>query len=255
MFGYFAVFLLATSVRATCIGSLANCTDISSHSIYVGTGNDDFYTDLNANNTPGNTIVTCNQSWIDLSSGDLATFGFVIASDLWFEDHVFSSSIIRFKAFENATNTSMVKIRIEEQGVAQSCGSLSNFTLLNQSVTWTIPSFVKDEYYSTPDLSPLLNALSVCPTYVVFRFESFYDNETAWGSRKIESYESNVNATRLTLNAACPTTTTGVATTGTTTSDSTSPAELTLAERIGLWTGVTVGALIIFGVIAWLLMQ
>jgi hypothetical protein len=233
---YVTLLALAGAARATC---LASCAAITDHAIYTANGTGDFSTTSE--------VDTCDGASVDLSSTDTAVFGFAIADDLWAMAHTFSSSTIRFKADINQTGDAELKIRIEEQGAAHTCNTTSplNLTVSNEtSVSWTVPNFTAGEYYSTPDLSSLLNSLTVCPTYVVFRFESLYGNGTAEADRKVVSFETLANATRLTLNAACPAGTTGVAATD---AASTSP-DNTVAIGVGAGAGALI--LITIGLVA-----
>lgn len=222
--------LLAVFAAYADAACLTTCAAISAHTVKVALGDHDYHVF---------TTPECDALMIELSDKDSATFGFVIEDSLWHLDSVFSDSSIQFMAQENATSDAKVKISIEEQGTEHNCSGNGTFSVDNEtSVMWDIPAFVEGETYSTPDLSELLNSLTVCPTHVVFEFTSFFGNGTAEGIRKVYSFEGNVNATALTLNAACP------AVTGTTGAAATTDEEttgLTEAQAIGL--GVGLGAL------------
>lgn len=197
--------LTTLGARAAC---LSTCAAISAHTVTLANGNHDFDTTTS--------VDVCNASSVEISESDSATFNFVIEGDLWHADVIFSNSRVRFVAASNTSSDAKVKISIEQEGIVHPCASAGNHTVDNEtSVMWDIPAFIEGEFYTTPDLSPLLNSLSVCPTWVVFEFTSFFGNTTAEGSRTVKSFENDANSTKLTLNAVCPavTTTTGEATT------------------------------------------
>ena len=193
------VLLLAFGILGARGACQSTCSAIAAHDIEMINGTHDF------------AIVTgsavCTGTNIDLSSSDSSTFGFPIADNLWSVSHTFANSAIRFLAHSNQSGDATIKISLEEQGSTHACESAFNYSVDNETfVTWEAPAFVAGEHYTTPDLSSLLNALSFCPVFAVFRLESFYGNGTAEGAREVVSFETLANATRLTLNAQCPST-------------------------------------------------
>lgn len=233
-----SVLLLgALGAQSAC---LTTCADIAAHTVNVANGTHDFDGE-------------CAGSYIEISSSDSATFGFPIEDDLWALTHTFTDSTIRFLAHSNQSAAAKLKISIEEQGVVHVCNGGANNTVDNETyVMWTVPSFVEGEHYSTPDLSTLLNSLTVCPTFAVFQFTSFFGNGTAEGARQVTSFETNVNATRLTLNAACPATppaaTTGTASTSSETSGLTPVGTAFLVSGIVLFVLLCIGAAVWVGI-------
>lgn len=180
------LLLLAGYAYAACPSP---CVPAPSQSAYMLNGTCDSET------KDGSTV--CDGASIEISADSSSRFGIPISVA---SDAIYSDVYLSFTSAANSSANATVRIMIESEGTMYQCGSNSTNTPSNATVVeWVVPEFVVGQVYSTPDLSVLANSVSGCAEALVFVLEGLPES----GSRKVQSYETLSNATKLAFDVNC----------------------------------------------------